>query len=185
MGIYKRIGAVLAVIVLSGCAVQNFNSYVSPNRPQIEKLLVVSLTSSYHDANLQEQEFCDTLDSQKITCLTTEGYRKPGFNFSPDNALKLSEREKVDHVLLVGLISSDSINESMLIQSGSQTQIINGISEQKLFQIQLTSMLSGEVVYSAEVETEYGKVTADFQKRTFYGQIFEEVVTDWKQKGIH
>lgn len=97
----------------------------------------------------------------------------------------MSESKKVDHVLLVGLISSDSRDESVLIQSGSQTQIINGISEQKLFQIQLTSMLSGEVVYSAEVETEYEKITADFQKRTFYGQIFDEVVADWKQKGIH
>ena len=185
MGIYKRIGAALAVIVLSGCAVQNFNSYVSPDRPQIEKLLVVSLTGSYRDANLQEQEFCETLDSQKITCLTTEGDRKPGFNFSPNNVLSLSESKNVDHVLLVGLISSDSRGESVLIQSGSQTQIINGISEQKLFHIQLTSMLSGEVVYSAEVETEYGEITADFQKRTFYGQIFEEVVADWKQQGIH
>jgi hypothetical protein len=172
-------------MIISGCAVQNFNSYVSPGAIEIDKLLVNSLSSSFNEAAIQEVEFCETLQTNKFTCITAKNFKKPGFSFSETDLMKIVEDQSIDHVLLVSLASEKAKNEAVVIRSGNHSQIINGVTEQKLFQVQLISMLSGEIVYSAEIETQYGETTADFQKRNFYGQIFDEIVEDWQKKNIY
>lgn len=181
----KGLTSLALLMVISGCAVQNFNSYASPKDVEIDRLLVNSLSASFNEAVIQETEFCETVQAIKFTCITAKDYKKPGITFSEDDLMEVVKSQEVDHVLLVSLISAKAKNETVVIPSGNQSQIINGVTEQKLFQIQLVSVLSGEVVYSAEVETQYGQTTADFQKRNFYGQIFEEVIEDWKKKNIY
>lgn len=181
----KGLTSIALVLIISGCAVQNFNSYASPDDIEIDRLLVNSLSSSFNEAAIQEVEFCEAVPTAKFTCITAKNFKKPGVNFSESDLMKVVKAENVDHVVLVSLVSAKAKNEAVVIQSGSQSQIVNGVTEQKLFQVQLISMLNGEIVYSAEIETQYGETTADFQKRNFYGQVFDEVVEDWKKKNIH
>ena len=181
----KGLTSLALVLTISGCAVQNFNSYASPDDIEIDRLLVNSLSSSFNEAAIQEVEFCEAVAKAKFTCITAKNFKKPGINFSESDLMKVVKDENVDHVVLVSLVSAKAKNEAVVIQSGNQSQIINGVTEQKLFQVQLISMLNGEIVYSAEIETQYGETTADFQKRNFYGQIFDEVVEDWEKKNIH
>lgn len=185
MGILRGFCILLASLMASSCAVTNFNSYSSSDEIKIKSILIKSLAASYREAIVQEKEFCDTLDAESVVCSTTEGHRKPGLEFSEKDTSSLVKNQKFGHILLVGLISSEAKNEPLVIQTGNQSQVINTVTESKIFSIQLVSVLSNAILYSAEVETQYGETTTDFQKRRFYGQMFDRVIEDWESKGFY